>query len=158
MELFEQRLNELLTDTFRNVLKVEERTLRDTSSPLSISEIHLLEAVGNCQEVCTIRTIANALEITMASVTVAVTKLVHRGYLTKEKNSRDGRSVQVELTYEGKKIYRMHRLFHSKMVRAVSRGMEESEKSALLAGIEKLDKFFREKAGGGNSSDLEAAL
>lgn len=146
METFEKRLNDLLVDTFRNILKVEEKMIRDTAGSLSMSEIHLLDVVGECGDsICTAGTLATHLQVTMPSVTIAVGKLTKRGYLSKKKSEKDGRSVLITLTHEGEKIYRLHRHFHQKMVHAISAEMTESEKTVLLSGIEKLDLFFREK-------------
>jgi hypothetical protein len=46
LDSFEKELNDILVDTFRSILKVEEDTLKRTLIDLSISELHLLEAVG----------------------------------------------------------------------------------------------------------------
>ncbi len=90
--------------------------------------------------------IAAALGITLSSVTIAVGKLVRKGFLTKARSEQDGRSVCISLTKEGKRIYRMHRYFHYKMIRELTGGFDEKEKRVLLAGVEKLDHFFKEKA------------
>lgn len=146
MDDFEKRINHLLTDTYKNVVKVEENMLKSTQSPLSISEIHLLEAVGNAEgHTQTVSALAETLDITTSSVTIAVGKLVRRGYLLKDKSLLDGRSVCITLTREGEKIHRLHRYFHMKMVRSLVENFDEGERRALLSGLEKLDKFFLEK-------------
>ena len=147
MDTFEKKLNGLLIDTFRQLTDVEANMARDANSPLSISEIHLLEAVGGSPEgVQSVSGIAAALGITLSSVTIAVGKLVKKGFLYKAKDKKDGRSVRISLTREGKRIYRMHRYFHYKMIRELTEGFNQKEKQVLLAGVEKLDHFFKEKA------------
>ena len=39
-------INHLLVDIFRNILSVEEQTLRTTRLDLSIGEFHILETIG----------------------------------------------------------------------------------------------------------------
>ena len=45
MKPFEEQLNEVIVDTYRSILRVEENILkRSDQTDLSISEIHMLEA------------------------------------------------------------------------------------------------------------------
>ena len=147
MDTFEQKLNDLLVDTFRNITKVEEMIIQNGNTSLTLSETHLLAAVGDAPGgSLTIGELAAALGITPASVTVAVGKLMRKEYLIKNKSPTDGRSVVISLTRSGAKICRLHRYFHRKMVRSVTCGVSEAEKTALLSGVEKLDAFFSQKA------------
>lgn len=147
MDAFEKRLNTLLVSTFHHILRVEEGMLRTTKSPLSMSEIHLLDVVGEGSgHGRTISAIAEELHIAMPSVTVAVNKLARGGYLQKEKSPEDRRSVRITITKEGERIYRMHQYYHRKMVQAVSSGLTEEEKKVMLTGVQKLGAFFQEKA------------
>lgn len=146
MKSFEQTLNSLLIETFRDILKVEELILQRSDPNLSISEVHLIESVrkGNNRS-GTVTEIAADLKLSMPSVTVAVNKLVKKGYLFKEKDVEDARSVKIRLTREGEKIYRLHMFFHQKLVRQAAAELNELEKDALLAGVENLDNFFKKK-------------
>ena len=144
---FEKELNDILVDTFRSILKVEEDTLRSTRVNLSISELHLLEAVGkNREEGRTISDIAQELDVTLPSVTVAINKLLKKGYVRKVKSAGDGRMVFVTLTKLGHKMDNAHRYFHEQMVRKVGEGLSEEEKRVLTRGIVKLDEFFKKKS------------
>ena len=81
MDDFASKMNELLVDTFHSILKVEENMLSQFQSNLSISEMHLIEAIGKNKETGrTISDIANELSITSASVT-AINKLVKKGHV-----------------------------------------------------------------------------
>jgi DNA-binding MarR family transcriptional regulator len=146
MEAFESRLNTLLIETFRDILKVEELILQKNNLSLSINEVHLIESVKKGKEGSnTVSDIAADLRIALPSVTVAVNKLVQKGYLTKEKSCDDGRSVRIMLTREGEKIFRLHRYIHLKMVRAAAEEISEDEKEMLLIGVKNLDEFFKKK-------------
>lgn len=143
LDAFEEKLNTLLTDTYNNINKVEEDTLRRSGINASISEVHLIDAVGRA-EGSTVSEVAASLGITMASVTVAVNKLVDRGMIAKEKNPEDRRSVRLKLTKEGVRAYRIHKYFHRKMVRAVLFGLDEREREAIYMGVDRLNEFFKE--------------
>lgn len=152
MDAFSQELNDLLSDAFWSVLKIEQQTANmATKGKLTISELHLLEAVSrNADKGRRISDIAADLKITLSSVTVAVNKLVKKGYVEKVKSEEDGRQVLVKLTKTGRKVNAGHLYFHENMVRNVSDGMSEDEKEILLRGMKNLNRFFHKKLETGN--------
>ena len=147
MEPFEEQLNEVIVDTYRSILRVEENILkRSDQTDLSISEIHMLEAVGKGKDRRrTISELAEVLNITLPSVTVAINKLMKKGYVEKVRGEEDGRIVYVSLTRQGRRIDSAHRYFHESMVRSIIRDMTESEMQALYKGVMKLDTFLKEQ-------------
>ncbi|NLP31246.1 MAG: MarR family transcriptional regulator [Clostridiales bacterium] len=143
---FEGRLNSLLMYTFRDILRIEELILQRSDPNLSINEVHLIETVRKGKNrSLTISEIAAELRRAVPSVTVAVNKLVDKGYLIKEKNIEDARSYQVKLTREGEKIYRLHMYIHLKLVREAAAELSDEEKETLLVGVKNLDDFFKKK-------------
>lgn len=147
MKPFEEQLNEVIVDTYRSILRVEENILkRSDQTDLSISEIHMLEAVGKGKDRRrTISELAEVLNITLPSVTVAINKLMKKGYVEKVRDEEDGRIVYVSLTRQGRRIDSAHRYFHESMVRSIIRDMTESEMQALYKGVMKLDTFLKEQ-------------
>ena len=147
MKPFEEQLNEVIVDTYRSILRVEENILkRSDQTDLSISEIHMLEAVGKGKDRRrTISELAEVLNITLPSVTVAINKLMKKGYVEKVRGEEDGRIVYVSLTRQGRRIDSAHRYFHDSMVRSIIRDMTESEMQALYKGVMKLDTFLKEQ-------------
>ena len=147
MKPFEEQLNEVIVDTYRSILRVDENILkRSDQTDLSISEIHMLEAVGKGKDRRrTISELAEVLNITLPSVTVAINKLMKKGYVEKVRGEEDGRIVYVSLTRQGRRIDSAHRYFHESMVRSIIRDMTESEMQALYKGVMKLDTFLKEQ-------------
>ncbi len=145
MDAFAAALNDLLVNTFHSILKLEEESLsRIGAFPLSISEMHLLEAVAREKDAGrSITDIAKELSVTLPSVTAAVNKLARKGYLIKEKCGNDRRKVLVRLSEEGRRAEASHRFFHRYMVNSASLGMKEDEKAALIRGLHNLHAFFR---------------
>lgn len=147
MDAFALALNDLLVNTFHDILKLEEESLAKASAnQLSINEMHLLEAIAKGKDLGrSITDIARELSITLPSVTAAVNKLVKKSFVTKSKHESDKRLVLVFLTQEGKRAEAAHRFFHRAMVNAASQGLNEEEKAALLKGLTRLHQFFKDQ-------------
>ncbi|HEY8444470.1 MAG TPA: MarR family transcriptional regulator [Clostridia bacterium] len=146
MDAFEQELNKLLVDTYRSIVKVEESTIKNSKTlDLTINEMHMLEAIAKYDEGATISDIAQDLDITLPSVTVAINKLQRKGYVEKIKSSDDGRKVNVALTKLGRKVNAVHQYFHEQMTKDISKAFTKEEKSVLLKSISKLNDFFISK-------------
>lgn len=146
MNAFEESLNSLLVDTFNNILKFEEKSLRSISGmSVTVTEAHILEAIGKNGGSASVSEISALLRVTLPTVTVAIKKLEQKGLIEKAPCLRDGRRSIVSLSELGKKLDRAHGIFHHKMVKDISRGLTEDEKTVLLSGIRKLATFFQEK-------------
>ena len=143
MNAFAEELNDLLVTTFHSILKLEESALEGIAQGVSLGEMHLLEAVARGKQGGrTISDIAAELNITLPSVTMAVNKLVRKGFVIKERSQEDKRVVYVLLSAEGRRAEVAHRYFHRQMVHEVTRGMSPQEEKALLKGLRKLRAFF----------------
>lgn len=146
MDQFSQELNNLLEETFRNILKVEQELVQRSSINLSISELHMLEAVSrNKEKGRTISDLAYDMDISAPSVTVAINKLQTKGYVYKDRCESDGRVVFVKLTKLGSKTNAAHQFFHQSMVRSVVKELSSDEQQAMYKGIMKLDEYFKQK-------------
>lgn len=151
MDSFENMLNYLLNRVYHSMDKLEELMLKASDTlPLTISEIHTLEAVANAgksvdgtdRRAATISEISSYLDVRLPTATSAVNKLVSKGFVEKVKCQDDGRVVRVSLTRSGLSAERAHQYFHRNMVRAVSADLTDEEKAALIKGVTKLDAFL----------------
>ncbi len=145
MDPFQVELNRLLVGTYRSIVKVEEAMLRNLSdNQLTISEMHMLESIGaHKAQSRTVTDIAQELEITLPSVTMALKRLEKKGFVIKDRCAEDGRRVRVRLSEQGRRAEIAHRYFHRQMVRAVAGTMSKDEQRVLITGIQKLDQFLR---------------
>ncbi len=148
MDPFSAQLNEMLVNTYRSVLAIEEAMLLNFSGDsLSISEMHMIEAVGDAGPGGRMITdIAQALAISPPSVTMMVKRLEKKGFVFKARCEVDGRRIYVRLTELGRRADISHRYFHRQMVRTVGRSIPEEEKAALLHGLTALNEFFHKRA------------
>lgn len=144
MDEFSRELNQLLVCTYRDVGKLEEGMLHSVSGmDVSIGELHLVEAIGVSKEkgvlICEL---AQRMELTPPTVTVAINKLAQKGYVLKTKSTVDKRSVIVTLTRAGKRINAAHRYFHEQMVRNIEKLLSPTERDGMLRGMRTLNEFF----------------
>jgi len=153
MDNFEIQLNDMLVELFNRMLRVEERALQSAfGSAVTTTEAHILEVIGSRTDKMYVSEIAEALQITVPTMTVALKRLVDKGFVIKTASVADGRRFWVSLTRQGEKIYEAHRLFHKRMIEAATGGLSDMEKAALLSCVKKLSNFFiltREKASKG---------
>ena len=80
MDAFSFKLNDILVDTFNNILQYEEDLIKHSENiDLSIGEMHLIEAVGKKDNNGkTISDLAQTQNVTLPSVTIAINKLVKK--------------------------------------------------------------------------------
>lgn len=146
MDAFNRELNQLLVMAYRKINKLEEGILHSVSGmDLSIGEMHLLEAVGEKKdEGMALYELAQRMDLSAPTVTVAVNKLTKKGFVEKSKSEKDKRSVIVALTRMGKKMNAAHRYFHEQMVRDIDKLLTPTEREGLLRGMELLNQFFQD--------------
>ncbi|MFH1512135.1 MAG: MarR family transcriptional regulator [Bacillota bacterium] len=146
MDVFNRELNRLLVMAYRKINKLEESILHSVSgTDLSISEMHLLEAVGDQKDAgIPLYELAQRMELSPPTVTVAINKLSKKGFVLKSKSEKDKRSVIVQLTRMGRKMNAAHRYFHEQMVHDIDKLLTPVEREGLLRGIELLNRFFQD--------------
>lgn len=136
-------LNELLVETFNDILTIEQNALKSGKfSDLSITEIHTIEVIGMYKS-RTMSEIAQDLDITVGTLTIAINKLIKKGYVERNRSEKDRRVVMIALTRKGKLAYRVHEKFHSDMIKATIEGLTEEEETILINSLEKLNDFFK---------------
>ena len=102
MDPYLATLNELFTTTYRSVLKVEEVMLRHLSNnSLTLSEMHMLECIGKRAGDAAITDIAQELDVTPPSVTMAVKRLEREG-LSHQGSLRRGRPPRARAPHRKK--------------------------------------------------------
>jgi len=138
-------LNELLVTIFNDILEIEQTALQQgVLNDLSVTEIHTIEAIG-MYKARTMTEVANDLNITVGTLTTAITKLVKKDYVERTRGEEDRRSVMIDLTRKGKLAYRVHEKFHQDMINETINGLTDEEEEVLIGSLEKVNKFFKSK-------------
>lgn len=145
MDAEKEQLNHFLVVTFNDILRFEETTLENlANNHLSISEIHLIEAVFEtmARHENTATNISRELRITMGSLTTAIKTLEQKGYLYRERDESDKRVIHVIPTPIAKFINDKHAEFHRQMIDAVVGRLTVGEERVLASALGKIHDYF----------------
>jgi DNA-binding MarR family transcriptional regulator len=122
----------------RNKVNEMESIPRDygVQEPLYLSEIHILQAIGDTPE-NNIRVIAGLLGVTPSATSQAVTKLAGRGLVRKIRGRRNEREVSLELTDPGRIAYEHHERSHGQIYARITEriGTLSDEELALVGRV-----------------------
>lgn len=145
MNEYEREVHELLLDIFDKILVTEAKALNKGSfSDLSVAEMHTLEGIGLYGN-RTMSETAATLGITTGTLTVAIDRLVRKGYVDRQRDPADRRVVRIELTRKGKLAYRMHNKFHTLLVDRLTGPLDAGEQTTLLNTLRGIDLFISEQ-------------
>lgn len=137
-------INELLVELFNDILAIEANSLKSTGlNDLSVTEMHVIEAIGLSPR--TMTDVANDLGVTVGTLTTSINRLVKKEYVQRSRSEEDRRFVNIELTRKGKVAYRTHQSFHEGMVRYMIEGLSDEDNEVLVASLQRLSNFFKEK-------------
>ena len=137
-------LNELLVDLFNYILLIEEKNLRDVGVNLSMTEVHILEAIQK-SESNMMSQIAKRLMVTQGTLTVSAGKLAKKGYVERVRDEKDKRIVRLILTQKAQPILSIHDTFHEEMIEKVLNGIALDKEEELIQSLKNLMKFFKER-------------
>jgi DNA-binding MarR family transcriptional regulator len=134
-----------LLNIFDNVLITEEKALsKGYFADLSIAELHTLDAIGPYEARAMSET-ASRLGITTGTLTVAIDRLVKKGYVDRNRDTKDRRVVRIHLTRRGKLAYRMHTKFHALLVRRIMEPLNTEQQELLTRTIQNIDQYVSEQ-------------
>lgn len=134
-------MNYVLVDLFNHILFLEEKVLKERGIPLSLNEIHVLEAIRKCDSK-TMSDIAASLRITPGTLSVSTKKLEKKGYISKVRDDKDKRIIRVELTHNADLVLNIHDAYHTEMVKSFSNDLSTEELEVLAKSLAKIADFF----------------
>lgn len=143
-------INDIIVELFKNILTIEERSLRNRGiRDLSMTEIHTIEAIGK-GSYKTMSEIAEALNITMGTLTISINRLESKDYVYRSKDPNDRRVVLASLTKKGELVDKIHKNFHDEMIDHVMVDLKLDEDQALINALKNINEFFLKGYGGKN--------
>jgi len=141
----EQIMSDSLVRIFENVVLTEEKSLQaGYFSDLSIAEMHTLTAIGPYQSRTMTKT-AEDLGITTGTLTVAIDRLVKKGYVIRQRDTKDKRVVRISLTRNGKLACRMNSKFHRVLAKRILEGYNEEDREHLIRLVGEIDAYVEEQ-------------
>lgn len=146
MQDYDQKVNDLMLDIFDKILVTEEKALsKGYFKDLSVAEMHTLESIG-LYDTKTMSETAASLGVTTGTLTVAVDRLVRKGYIKRRRDDHDRRVVRVQLTRQGKLAYRMHHKFHTLLVDRLVEPLDEAQRELFLKTLQSISDFVNEQS------------
>ena len=136
-------INELLVDVFNHILSIESDVLKKRGVRLSMTEVHVLEAIRN-SETPTMGSVAQKLRVTLGTLTTSVNVLVRKEYVTRYSEENDRRKVYLKLTKSAINVLQIHDEFHNEMVSSLFKDLELEKDEALMKSLENISKYFKE--------------
>ena len=132
----EETLNDLLVKLFKDILEIEAKSLStEEFKDISYNDMHIIEAVG-IDEPRNMKTVAKLMSVTTGTLTKAMDALCEKGYVVRERSTRDKRVIKLRLTDKGKAAY-------YQMIKNVADEMNDSEKEILVFALAKLADYFK---------------
>lgn len=136
-------VNQLVVYLFNDILALEERSLRKEGVTLTMSEVHLLEAIrdipGN-----TMSEIARRLMVTQGTLSTAVRRMVSKGYIARVPDEKDRRIFHLELQKKARGVLAVHDAFHHDMIERAVDSLAPEEMPVLIETLQNLIRFFDE--------------
>lgn len=139
-----QVINELLVDVFNHILSIESDTLKKRGVKLSMTEVHVLEAIRNT-EVPIMGNIAQRLRITLGTLTTSVNVLVRKGYVYRFRDDQDRRKVFIKLNQSAHDVLKIHDEFHNEMIDNVFEDLEIEKDEVLMKSLENVSNYFKKR-------------
>lgn len=146
MKQHEQKLNEFLVNVFNDILRLEEDSLaKGEHKNLSVSEMHVIEAVFACEQQgnAGMADVAARLAVTASTLTVAVKTLEQKGYLLRTRKEKDKRRVSVNVTEKAQSALNQHSAFHEALVKSAASSLSDEQLKALSQALGSLHEFFK---------------
>lgn len=141
-------INEFLVDVFNYILRSEEKALTEIAGgQLSIKEIHVIEAVCNAAKSGnnTMSELAERLKVTTGTLTVSVNTLIKKGYLIRQKDDLDKRTVRILPCPKSEEVNAQHLQYHLQMVQAMTDRLDVNQISNITEALKILKNFFLDR-------------
>lgn len=130
-----------------NLTMVIEERMMDTKliPDLTIGELHVLETVDKLNGK-PMSKIANALKVTVGSLTIGVNRLVAKEYLLRIRDENDHRVVNLSVTPKAKKVLKVHDKFHEDILLGVLDGVTIRDATKVMAQFNRvLENYINPK-------------
>ncbi|HJU64973.1 MAG TPA: MarR family winged helix-turn-helix transcriptional regulator [Gemmatimonadaceae bacterium] len=85
-------------------------------------------------------TLAMHMGVTPSTMSISIDRLVRQGYVSRERDPRDGRVRHLRLTENGERVRDAQRVLEPALVRSMLRHLSPAERRAALRGLDLLSK------------------
>jgi DNA-binding MarR family transcriptional regulator len=117
-----------------------------TDEPLSGTEIHLLELIGDNDEGLSVSDLSRLLGITKGAVSQSLKRIENKGFISKEDDPENLSRLIVKLTFKGKTAYFAHKHWHESMdggFKEYFLGLDQGKLDFLIEFMNKVEVFLK---------------
>lgn len=134
------RIVSIISKLSQNLGEMEELAREQLNiKELTTAQMHYLEIINEMSNP-NVTELATEMQLTKPTVTVALDKLIQKGYVTKIQSDEDRRSSHLHLTKKGMQINQMHERAHTQFAELMQEALEPEELEELTVLLEKLTK------------------
>jgi len=134
------RIVSIISKLSQNLGEMEELAREQLNiKELTTAQMHYLEIINEMSNP-NVTELATEMRLTKPTVTVALDRLLLKGYVTKIQSDEDRRSSHLHLTKKGMQINQMHERAHTQFVELMQETLEPKELEDLTVLLEKLTK------------------
>lgn len=132
----QQDLIKVIEELSAMMSEFEDKALNsDELADLTLNQIHYLDIINKLEEP-TFSALADMMEVSKPTVTMAVNKLIRQGYVQKVQSTEDRRVYHVLLTQKGEQVVTVHDRAHRDFASLLTHCLSEKE-------LENLVKIFK---------------
>jgi len=130
----------VLSKLSNSLAEMEELAREDSNlKELTVTQMHYLEVISQLTNP-NVTELATEMQLSKPTVTVALEKLLQKGFVTKVQSDEDRRSSHLHLTKKGMQINQMHEKAHTRFAELMAESLEPAELEQLTLLLEKLTK------------------
>jgi DNA-binding MarR family transcriptional regulator len=131
-------LTEIVDIITRTIARMQGAALEAGEfADLSMRQITCMDLIAHLEEP-TATDLARRLQVTKPTVSALLARLVHNGYVRKERSHTDARSWHVHLTERGEAVMAAHRAVHERIAAGLVSNLEAAERAHLGALLSKV--------------------
>ena len=134
------RIVSIISKLSQNLGEMEELAREQLNiKELTTAQMHYLEIINEMSNP-NVTELATEMQLTKPTVTVALDRLLLKGYVAKIQSDADRRSSHLHLTKKGMQINQMHERAHTQFVELMQETLDPKELEELTVLLEKLTK------------------
>lgn len=135
-----EKIVSVLSKLSNSLAEMEELARVESNlKELTISQMHYLEVISQLSNP-NVTELATEMQLSKPTVTVALEKLLQKGFVSKVVSDEDRRSSHLHLTKKGMQINQMHEKAHTRFAELMAESLEPAELEQLTMLLEKLTR------------------
>jgi DNA-binding MarR family transcriptional regulator len=133
------RINHAIVEFFEKLSSWEHDVVREKG--MTLPQMHTLEVLG-IHGAMRMKELAEAMGITTGTLTVLVDRLQDKGCVRRVPHDTDRRSINVELTGQGKALFEEHDRLHLRLTEELVAACPPDDREALLRCLTSMNGQF----------------